>query len=127
MGARRRWRWAGLAGAALVAFGFASAAKLTVGDGSIAAGKGAPGACDADGVTAYQVVSGTSVSAVELGGVDAACAGGTVRVTVHNGGPDPAREGTATIPAGGGTVTVTLASAVPLKDSHMIGIFLQAP
>jgi hypothetical protein len=103
----------------------ASAARLTVGDGAIAAGKGAPAVCDADGVTVTQNVSGTSVATVDVAGIAADCAGGTVKVTVRNG-TDPASEGTATIPAGGGTVTVTLATAVPLKDSHLV-VFLEGP
>ncbi|MGH9036647.1 MAG: hypothetical protein ACRD0O_12870 [Acidimicrobiia bacterium] len=126
MGARRWSWWPWLVGAAVAAVAVASAARLTVSDGAIAAGKGAPAVCDADGVTVAQVVSGTSVASVDVAGIAADCAGGTVKVTVRNG-TDTAQEGTATIPAGGGSVNVSLASPVPLKDSHLIGVFLQGP
>lgn len=126
MGARKRTWWPWVVGTAVAALASASAAKLTVSDGAIAAGKGALATCDANGVTVAQNVSGTDVASVDVAGIDATCAGGTVKVTVRNG-TDAAQEGTGTIPAGGGSVTVTLASAVPLKEAHFIGVFLQGP
>jgi len=56
----------------------------------------------------------------------AACAGGTVKVTVSNG-TDPAQEATRTIPSGGGTVNAPLGIAVPLKEVHLVAVDLRGP
>jgi hypothetical protein len=58
--------------------------------------------------------------------IAAGCGGGTVQVTVSNN-TDPVQEATKAIPAGGGTVNVPLATAVPLKDAHFVAVTLQGP
>jgi hypothetical protein len=68
--------------------------------------------CDSDGFTVTETVVGvaTTISGVTVGGVAAACAGQTLSATVNNGTNN--FSGSATVPSGGGTVTITLASAV---------------
>ena len=123
----RRW-WPVL----LVVFCFpvASAATLSITDGTIGSGVGAPGTCDS-AVTAVQNVgtaspNTTNVVSVDVSGIVAACGGGTVRVAVYNN-TDAVQEASKAIPAGGGSVNVPLTTAVPLKDSHLVSVTLQGP
>ena len=47
-------------------------------------------------------------------------------MTVDNG-RDAAVQGTGTVPAGGGLVTVTLAPAVELRDATFVAVSVQGP
>ena len=92
---------------------------------SLGAGKAAVTACDPDGITVTQVLTGINVTAVGVGGVASACGTGTISVTVNNGTANST--GTAIVPAGGGSMTVTLASAVAMKDSDEIDVAITGP
>ena len=96
------------------------AASTTMG-----AGKAAVTACDPDGITVTQVLTGINVTAVGVGGVASACGTGSISVTVNNGTANST--GTAIVPAGGGSMTVTLASAVAMKDSDEIDVAITGP
>lgn len=127
---RRRPGWAraalALAAAGLGLAGVASAASLSLRGTGLGAGS-ADVRCDPDGVTVTQNLSEEDgVVSVAVEGLAAACAGETVRVTVRNatasgsGGP-------VTVPSGGGTVTVTLGSAVPISDAHSVAVLVLGP
>ena len=116
----------------LVAVGLPVAAAATVGltSGNLGSGSSAPASCDSAPTAAQNVGASspntTNIVTVDVSGIVSGCAGGTLKVSLYNG-TDAAQEATAAIPAGGGTVTVTFATAVPLKDSHLVAVSLQGP
>lgn len=131
MGARRGGRFGGagavltVAAAGLGLAGLAFAASLTVNGARLGAGS-ADVRCDPDGVTVVQAISGSNVASVVVGGIAPACAGGAVSVTVRNS-TSSSSGGPVTVPAGGGTVTVALSSAVRLKDAHSVAVLVVGP
>ena len=112
----RTVRWvAGTLAALTVGFVFVGhASGMTDSSRSLSTGGAAVSRCDTDGVTVGQNLSGTNVVSVSVGGISASCAGGVLSLTVNNGTANAG--GSATVPVGGGSVTITLASAVAVKD-----------
>ena len=108
----------------------ASAATLSITDGTIGSGVGAPPACDSVLNVVQNVGTAspntTNIVSVDVSGIVAGCGNGTVRVAVYNN-TDAVQEATKAIPAGGGSVNVPLTTAVPLKDSHFVSVTLQGP
>jgi hypothetical protein len=88
------------------------ASSLTAGSQSLGANSATVSKCDSDGFTVTETVVGTAttVTGVTVAGVAAACAGQTLSAAVNNG--TTSSTGSATVPAGGGTVNITLAAAV---------------
>lgn len=101
------------------------AASIGAASTTLGAGKAAVTACDTDGVTVTQMLTGNNVTVVAVAGVAASCGTGSVSVTVNNGTANST--GTATVPAGGGAMTVTLASPVAMKDSDEIDVAITGP
>jgi hypothetical protein len=123
-------RWAILA---VVAVGLPVAAAATVGltSGNLGSGSGVPATCDSGAPNVVQNVGAsspntTNIVSVDVSGIVSACGGGTLKVSLYNA-TDAVQEATAAIPAGGGTVTVTFGTAVPLKESHLVAVSLQGP
>jgi hypothetical protein len=90
-----------------------------------------PAACDSGAPTVVQSVGAsspntTNVVSVDVSGIVSGCGGGTVKVSLYNG-TDAVQEATAAVPAGGGTVSVTFGTAVPLKESHFVAVSVQGP
>ena len=115
----------GSSGAVLLVVLVAAGATLAVTSGKVSSGS-ASTPCDADGVTLTQNLSGSNVTTVTVAGIAAACGSGTVSVTVNNGTTSQSGGPTA-IPSGGGSVTVTLGTAIALKDSHYVNVVLKGP
>jgi hypothetical protein len=123
----RRW-WP----LSLVAFcvPVASAATLSLTDGTLGSGGAAPATCDS-AVTVVQNVgtaspNTTNIVSVDVSGIVAGCGGGTVQVAVSNNA-NAAQEATRAIPGGGGSVNVPLTTPVPLKEAHFLAVTLQGP
>jgi hypothetical protein len=106
-----------------------SAAGMTLVDGTLA-GRGTPATCDSGAPTVVQNVgtggNATNVVSLDVSGIVSACGGGTLKVSVSNGA-DAVQEATKAIPGGGGTVNVTLGTAVPLTEAHFVAVTLQGP
>jgi hypothetical protein len=126
--APRRW-----AIVVLVAAGLPVAAAATVGltSANLGSGNGAPATCDSGAPTVVQNVgtsspNTTNIVTIDVSGIVSGCGGGTLKVSLSNA-TDPVQEATAAIPAGGGTVTVTFATPVALKESHLVAVSLQGP
>jgi len=125
--AMKRW-WPVL----FLVFGFpvAAAATLSVTGGPLGSGAGSPAACDSSPTVVQNVGTAspntTNIVSVDVSGIVAACGGGTVRVTVYNN-TDAAQEATKAIPAGGGSVNLTLTTPVALKEAHLVSVTLQGP
>jgi hypothetical protein len=88
---RKRLLIALFAGAAVFGAAFAFAAALDLNSDNLAAGDEVVVSCDTDGVTAtydvaYVAGTGYTVSSVDVTGIDAACDGQSVGVTLTDGG-----------------------------------------
>ena len=112
------------------AFPVATAATLSITGGPLGSGAGTPATCVSSPTVVQNVGTAspntTNVVSVDVSGIVAACEGGTVRVAVYNS-TDAAQEATKTIPAGGGSVNLTLSTPVPLKEAHLLSVTLQGP
>jgi hypothetical protein len=109
----------------------AAAATVGLTSGNLGSGSGVPATCDSGTPSAVQNVGSsspntTNIVTVDVSGIASACGGGTLKVSLYNA-VDAVQEATAAIPAGGGTVTVTFGTAVPLKESHLVAVSLQGP
>lgn len=94
--------------AAAITFGLA--ASLLFGSQTFAGGSAAVAPCDSDGVSVVRTLSGTNVVSVTVGGIASACGNGALSVTVSNGITNVS--GSAVVPAGGGSIVVTLATPI---------------
>jgi hypothetical protein len=91
---------AGLVGA-LLATCVASAAAIPISPGPLGAGMDTISACDADGFTfAATIDTSGKVTAVTVSGIDVACAGAILRVTLASG-TTSVGSGSATLPSSG--------------------------
>lgn len=91
------------------------AANLGSGSQTLAGANAAVTSCDTDGVTVVRALSGTNVISVTVSNIAAACGNGALSLTVSNGATNVS--GTAVVPAGGGSVVVTLASPIAAADA----------
>ncbi len=103
----------------------AAAMSLTMTSGTLGASTVASSRCVASGLSVIQTLTVSAVSSVSVGVLPAACGGGILRVAVHNGATSS--EGSAAIPAGGGTVTVTLSAAVPVTLAEQTDLVVSGP
>jgi hypothetical protein len=94
----------------------ASAARITFSGSSIAAGSATVAHCDT-AVSATLGVTGGSASTVTISDIAAACAGGSLRATLTQGGAPVATLATATVPAGGGTMTLAVPTPQPASST----------
>jgi hypothetical protein len=81
--------------------------------------------CDTDGFTVVYTISGANFSGVTIGQIASACGGASLSATINNGTANST--GTGTVPAGGGSLAVTFAAAVPAKDSTQLDISVNGP
>ena len=103
----------------------AFAASLSLGSDTIGANSIASARCTASGLSVLQTLTGTNVVSVSVGILPAACGGGTLRVAVHNG--VTSSEGSAVVPGGGGTVSVTLALPVAVTVAEQTDLVVDGP
>ena len=75
-----------------------------------------------NGVTTLPTLSSGNVTAVTVSGIAAACGNLTLKATVNNG--TTSSNGSATVPAGGGSASVTLAASVAMKDTMQIDVVI---
>jgi hypothetical protein len=92
---------------------------------SLGANTAAVARCDSDGVGVLQNLSGANVVSVTVSGIASGCAGGTLSVAVDNA--TTSSSGTATVPGGGGTMTVALSASVPAKDVEEVDVAVSGP
>lgn len=122
---RRRRRRGAVILLGIGAFGLAAASAASLGGlttGSLGADNAAVQSCDSNGVTlaygtpAYDAASGVyKVSAATVGGIDAACIGKTVYVTLADSTGASLGGGSGTL-ASGTSITVTLSTSASAKD-----------
>jgi hypothetical protein len=102
-----------------------AASSLGLASDGVGATTVATGRCTTAGLAVLQTLTATSVTSVSVGVLPAACAGGVLRVAVNNGATSS--EGTATIPGGGGTVSVTLAVPVAVTLAEQTDVVVSGP
>jgi hypothetical protein len=101
------------------------AASLTLTTHVLGAATATSPRCANSSLSVLQNLSGANVASVTVSGVPAACAGATLSLTVNNG--TSFSSGAAIIPAGGGSITVTLASAVPVTSAEQTDLVIAGP
>ena len=111
--------------AVVLGLALAHAASLGAGTASLGAGAIATPRCTTSGLAVTQNLSGTSIASVTVTGVPSTCGAGTMYATVNNG--SASSSGSSAIPAGGGTVTVTLAATVPATTVDEADILVTGP
>jgi len=102
-----------------------SAASLSLASGSLGAATTATPRCTAAGLSVIQNLTASTVSSVTVGVLPAACAGATLQVTVNNGVANSS--GSAVVPGGGGSVTVTIAVPPAVTASEQTDLVLVGP
>ena len=112
-----------LVGAASASLG--AAASVSFSSNTLGAAKTATPRCTAAGLTVLQNLSGATVVSITVGGLPSACGGATLQATLNNGAANAS--GSAAVPAGGGSVTVTLGSAPAVALADQIDLVLVGP
>jgi hypothetical protein len=102
-----------------------SAASLSLASGSLGAATTATPRCTAAGLSVLQNLTVATVSSVTVGVLPAACGGATLQVTVNNGVANSG--GSAAVPGGGGSVTVTIAVPPAVTASEQTDLVLVGP
>jgi hypothetical protein len=101
------------------------AANLSYSSGSLGGGKSSVPMCGAS-VSVTQVLNGSNqISGVTVGSIPSSCGGATLAATVSNGTSNSS--GSVTVPASGGSVTVTLGTPLTFKDSYETDITITGP
>lgn len=117
-----------LFGALMLTIALASvglAASLTAGSDSLAAARVATPRCTATGLLVAPNLSGANVASVTVSALPAACGSATIQAAVNNG--LTSSSGSATVPVGGGSVTVTLAIAVAATTGEQVDVVMIGP
>jgi hypothetical protein len=101
------------------------AASVTLATTSVAANQATTPRCASTGLLVIPNLSGANVATVTVSSLPAVCGGATIQAAVNNGATSSS--GSATVPAGGGSVTVTLATAVAATVGMELDIVLTGP
>lgn len=112
-------------GVLLRSLAWGSATGLSSGTKTLATNNSSVSRCDTDGVTIGHNLSGSNVVSVTVTGIASGCATGTLSVDVDNGTSNSS--GSATVPTGGGSMTVSLAASVALKDAMEEDVTIAGP
>jgi len=113
--------------ALLTALGATTAfsASLAFGGGSLGMASTNTPRCTSAGLGLIQNLSGSNVISVTVNSLPSACGNATLQVTLNN--LTTSSGGSATVPAAGGSVTVTLAAAVAMAATEEIDLVLTGP
>jgi hypothetical protein len=103
----------------------AFAATLSIGSGSVGMGAVSAPRCTTAGLGVIQNLSGSSVISVTVTALPSGCAAATLQVTLNN--QTTSSGGSATVPAGGGSVTVSLGTAVAISANEEVDLVLTGP
>ena len=114
-----------LAAVAVAGAAVAFAASLSFDGGSLGADAETIPRCTTAGLGVIPNVSGTTIVSVSVSGLPSACGNATLQVTLNN--QVTSSGGSNTVPAGGGSVTVTLAAAVAITPVEQIDLVLTGP
>jgi len=119
----RRVASVALLGLATTVFG--AAASISFVTDSLGGATAATPRCTTAGLTIFQNLSAGTVVSVTISGLPAACGGALAQATVNNGAVSGS--GSATVPGGGGSVTVPLAVAPAVTAAEQTDVLLTGP
>jgi hypothetical protein len=105
--------------------GIGAATSLTLTTASVGAASAATPRCTTAGLTVIQNLSGTTVVSVTVGNLPAACGGAVLQATVNNG--TTVGSGSATVAAGGGSLTISLGVAPAVTVSELTDLIVTGP
>lgn len=110
---------------AAVSTGFASSQLMTA--RGIGTASAAVPSCDTDGmkVVPDANVTGTTVVSVTVSAIASAC--GAATISIHLSSGTASANGSSTVPAGGGSVTVAMSPAIAPSDSMQSDLTLAGP
>jgi len=114
-----------LAGACIALAAVAFAASLTFDGRSLGMDNDTVPRCTTAGLGVVPNLSGTTVASVAVSGLPSGCGGATLQVTVNN--LVTSSGGSAAVPAGGGSLTVTLAAPVAITAVEQVDLVLTGP
>lgn len=103
----------------------AYAASVATAPGSLGAARVATPRCTTAGLSVLQNLSGSTVVSVTVGNLPAACGNGTIQVAVNNG--SVSATGSGTVPAAGGSITVTLGAAPAVAAGEETDVVVTGP
>ena len=102
-----------------------AAASVAVSSNALGAATASTPRCTTAGFTVLQNLSGSTVVSMTIGNLPAACGNATVQATVNTGVANAS--GSAVVPAGGGSVTVTFGSAPAVTAAEQIDLVVVGP
>ncbi|MDQ2935027.1 MAG: hypothetical protein M3R49_08650, partial [Chloroflexota bacterium] len=102
-----------------------AAASLGFATQTVGAARVTPARCTAAGLSVTPTLVGTTWTSVAVGGLPASCGGATLQLTVNTGTTNSG--GSAVVPAGGGTVSVTLAVSQAVTAVMQTDLVLTGP
>ena len=100
-------------------------ASLGYGSRSLGTARVSTPRCTSSALTVLNNLSGANVASVTVSSLPAACGGATVQVAYNNGATSST--GSGTVPAGGGSVTISLTAAVAATVSAQTDVLLTGP
>ncbi|MBI3750519.1 MAG: hypothetical protein HY263_02525 [Chloroflexi bacterium] len=103
----------------------AFAASLSASTGTLGAARVATPRCTAAGLSVLQNLSSGTVVSVTVANLPSACGNATLQVTVNNGAANAS--GSGTVPAAGGSVTITLGSAPAVAAAEQTDLVIIGP
>jgi hypothetical protein len=103
----------------------ALAASLTLNGDAIGAASISTPRCTTAGLAIVENLTVSNVVSATVTNIPASCANATIQVTVNN--LVTSSGGSATVPAGGGSVTVTLAAPVALAAVNAVDLVMTGP
>lgn len=103
----------------------AFAASLSFAGGSLGMASIDTPRCTSAGLGVIPNLAAATVISVTVSGLPAGCGNATIQVTVHN--QVTSSGGSASVPSGGGSVTVSLAAAVAITAVEQIDLMLTGP
>lgn len=102
-----------------------AAASLSLSSASVGAATATTPRCTTAALTVFQNLSAGTAVSVTVGGIPATCGGALLQATVDNGTVNGS--GSATVPAGGGSMTVTLDTAPVVSAAEQTDLVLVGP
>jgi hypothetical protein len=102
-----------------------AAASLNLTSSSLGAATTSTPRCTTAALTVLQNLTAANVVSVTVGAIPAACGGATLQATVNNGVTNSG--GSAVVPGGGGSVTVTIAVPTAVTASEETDLVLVGP
>src|SRR5437867_8139404 len=110
----RRLIIGGIVAAALLSASNGFAASQPTGSNNLGWGTSSVSRCDTDGLGIVHNLSGSNVASVTISGIASGCGNASLSVNVNNGSANSS--GSGTVPAGGGSMTVSLSAGVAADD-----------